>query len=337
MNATFIDSLRATAQTWYNEIPYETDSGGTEFSVGTVRVLTRGRRGGRMTLESLLEAIVAAAAGPGSLHTIVTVHHGSDEGIGIPLLNGARASQVGANRQHLGMLSGTRQINGEPIRPLSGDSPATDQELSRAWRPYGGSITEARIAELRSLMVQVQRLQIQRLQIRACNIGSSEETMREIGSFFGIPHVCAPRSRDAFGPTRRIEVVGSANQLSARIRTGGPWAPYAAVDGIPRVYLHAVSGARALSVSGLSRSRDYVGDWMTRTFRAGGAFQPTPAFIQRAVTRGVPIHGVWVQPGGAMTSVPGAQHYGGGLLLPGMNEYANNLRAITVNISSPSP
>jgi hypothetical protein len=311
MNATFIDNgsalrQRLFAHAWYNRVRHETAHGGAEFSVGNVHMI--GSDSQQMSMQTLLEAILAAN-GEGSLERILTVHHGTPDGMYIPLLPGGSVRNCSASRENLALLSRRYHLgesgSAHPITATSGNQPASDDDLASHW-----SVTSQQVVELRRLMTQVQSLDIQHLDIRACNIGNNTSTLTEIGHFFGIPNVCAPDEYDVFG---RLPI-----QIVSTGPTGRQWVPYVDQRNVIQVWINynSSTGSATGRTVNQSNAATFLG-----LFAANNAYRPSPADVQQAVTRqGTEFHALEVD----ALAVAGST-YQNGLAFPAMSEYAGHL------------
>lgn len=322
MTAAFIDAhagQSSHAQEFYDTVGYETDHTGAAFQIAEIHMVQP-----RMTLETLLDAILAATPH----QRILTVHHGTPEGLSIPLFTGDANRNRQASARNLGLLAGTHNILGSgssatvaPIGAFGGDG-ASDARLGRFWgKPEG------RIAALRDKMRQVQALSTQALEIRACNIGSGGQgVLTEIAGFFGVGEICAPRITDVFGrlPIRTEADSDGAHRTMRRL-PAGEWVPYPE-NRVTRVWVNCAN-MRGVAVD--SAPYPHLRAFLAGHLAAGGHFSPTPAQVGQARTlhgqnRGIVVHGFE----GAL-QIAGSR-YEAALILPGMAAYAGNLAHVHV-------
>jgi hypothetical protein len=313
MNATFI--LRDRAAPWYGIVPFETGYDGSAFPVG--EIYDQFNPG--MSLLGLLQGITNHAHSLGTPERVLVVGHAAPTGLAIPLVPQVERRDRRADQLYLGMLSGRNTIAGVPIGQAAlleeetGSQAPSDQQLAELLHP----ITLAQITALRQAMRDVQSLRIPYLDFRACNIGGSEPTLRQIGHFFGAQFVCAPAEPDGFGDCV-VDIVPSSQELSSRVRG---CTPYPSRDEA-LVWMRLSN----LTLSAFAQRRADVARWINETFAAGGVFQASDPLIDRALGAGIPIHGFASDQ--IAGSVPLAQEYGTGWFLPGTPVYQQVLRQV---------
>jgi hypothetical protein len=134
----------------------------------------------RLTALDLLQQMVRQAASLQAANVLL-VGHGTDRGMDMPLAPG-RASAARLQNNALELL-----FENEAGRVADAD----------AARRLG--LPTAELARLKRLVAHVRGLQIGRVEARACSVGASQTTLRNLRRFFGARQFGGSQVLDAFG------------------------------------------------------------------------------------------------------------------------------------------
>lgn len=243
MAIAFIDAAaHRHAVAWYRLTPFET--------MGSYRApVTRAVPIARISLEAVLEAILATPPDAGKRDVII-VGHARDIGLAMPLSSHGRAqSRVDMIR----MLAADRG-SADGLAP-----PVSAREISQV-----SGLPERAVDTLRDKMNRVRALRINSVSFRACNIGRWIDTLRDYRRFFGCARVTAPDVRDSYG---RIDPGRPAPQLDHWLRQHGSnggrnaWTVGQAPGRIAFSASRAASEAHSYSIAMACERADALRDW----------------------------------------------------------------------------
>ncbi len=178
MAIAFIDAAaHRQAVPWYQSSPFET--------MGAYRAqVTRAVPIARITLEGLLDAILATPA-DASKRDVIVVGHALAIGLAMPLTSHGRMQS---------RVEAIRMIGADSEAPGGLAAAVSTREVGQVCR-----LPERAVESLREKMNRVRALRLNSVSFRACNIGRWSDTLRDYQRFFGCSRVTAPDLRDTFG------------------------------------------------------------------------------------------------------------------------------------------
>ena len=206
-----------------------------------------------MSVESLLRSIIKNVK---KHESILTVSHGTDAGLSIPL--GSPRNNIKLQANVLAVLESNR------------DGQTSDGEAARRLK-----LTESAFSDLKADIEKVRKLELKRVDVRACNVGSNKFTMSRLQKFFNCDKLSAPEILDVFGPMPFGEITG--NQ-----RTWNSWLDKhknANVFGkSPNRFAIHFKTEVGLALSVLAESQQAINDWVAAHLPKGN-YKKGPLFF----------------------------------------------------------